>query len=640
MPRWRPWVQCVLQVFRRKSGTGGGAPSAPSGASAVAPLTPPPRPLPAVQPPERVTFRSLGQLPAGSVYESMASLGLAQAFEEHAALLATDSSLTCLVPPEGWDTPMVQDLLHRLRLTQPRPVRRLPADLEVVRALHQVHRLRTRADSVLTSAEATDVEVHCVNIIEQALQMGASDFHIEVREDRTDVFLRVDGFRIPTLTLSRETGEALAGVLYDVYADSSTKGIKWRPDQPLDTAIDYTSRGGRRIQIRFASSPMFPSGCFQVVCRLLVMSGSHSLGLDQVGYRTAQVHRIRQMLIGAQGLVLLVGPTNSGKSTSMQSMLRQILQDRGQGIKVETIEDPVEFLIDGAVQMPVSNRTSFQQLLVSTLRHDPDVLMVGEIRDVTSAGAVKDIVLAGRKVLATLHVYEALACFARLIEIGVPTDVIYMPGFISGIVYQRLVPKLCPHCALGFDDVVQGRSDVRIEDHLHQRILASALGRDCASVRFRNPQGCEHCRDRIPGYKGRTVCAEVLQPDVPLLDALRSGAHEKARALWEAQVDLNEGGLGVSAMAHAVSLMLLGQCDPRDIETQVGILGRLKPAAQPPLELPPKVSSVAEQAQDLEATRSAVAKRRTSRKAKAASVLEPVAPASDSSPSLPTEVSS
>jgi type II secretory ATPase GspE/PulE/Tfp pilus assembly ATPase PilB-like protein len=562
----------------------------------------------------------------------MVSLGLPSQFEEHAALLSADSALICLVPPEGWDTPELQDLLHRLRLGQSRPVRRLPAAMEVVRAVHQVHRLRTRADSMLTSDEATEVEVHCVNIIEQALQMGASDFHIEVRENRTDVFLRVDGFRVQTMTLSRETGEALAGVLYDVYADSSTKGIKWRPDQPMDTAIDYTSRGGRRIQIRFASSPMFPSGCFQVVCRLLVMSGSHSVGLDQVGYRAPQVHRIRQMLIGAQGLVLLVGPTNSGKSTSMQSKLRQILQDRGQGIKVETIEDPVEFLIEGAVQMPVSNRTSFQQLLVSTLRHDPDVLMVGEIRDVTSAGAVKDIVLAGRKVLATLHVYEALACFARLIEIGVPPDVIYMPGFVSGIVYQRLVPKVCPHCALGFDDVVQGRSGVRIEEHLRQRILASAWGRDCGSVRFRNPQGCEHCRDRIPGYKGRTVCAEVLQPDVPLLYALRSGEHEKARALWESQADLNEGGLGVSAMAHAVSLMLAGQCDPRDIETQVGILGRLKQGTPPPANLPQEAGLVPELAAGV------TAQRRAPRKARPSSVAEPVGTAS--SPSLPTEASS
>jgi len=296
------------------------------------------------------------------------------------------------------------------------------------------------------------------------------------------------------------------------------------------------------------------------------MDEKSAIDLGKIGYHSIQLPLIEDMLVGAQGMVLLVGPTNSGKSTSMQSFARHIREVRGRTIKVLTVEDPVEYIIRGATQMPVGANASFNDLLKSTLRHDPDVLVVGEVRDSESAEAVKNIVLAGRKVLATLHVYEAMAAFSRLEELGVPRDVLYMKGFIEGIIYQRLLPLLCD-CAIPWEDAVRMQMlDEKIVDRVQRTMVVSEH-----SLRVHNPQGCEHCRGLLAGYRGRTVCAEIVQPDERMLDALRRGDQETARAQWMGRSDLNTG-FGTSALGHALVLMSGGLVDPRDVETQVSII--------------------------------------------------------------------
>jgi len=120
--------------------------------------------------------------------------------------------------------------------------------------------------------------------------------------------------------ISVETGFALAGIYYDVMADNMSKEVKWQHDKALDTVINHTTADGKLVQVRFASSPIYPSGSFQIVMRLLVMDSSSATPLSRIGYTEQQESVIEEMLVGSQGLVLLVGPTNSGKSTSMQAM--------------------------------------------------------------------------------------------------------------------------------------------------------------------------------------------------------------------------------------------------------------------------------------------------------------------------------
>jgi type II secretory ATPase GspE/PulE/Tfp pilus assembly ATPase PilB-like protein len=200
------------------------------------------------------------------------------------------------------------------------------------------------------------------------------------------------------------------------------------------------------------------------------------------------------------------------------------------------------------------------------LRHDPDVLLVGEVRDAESAESIKNIVLAGRKVLATLHAYDAMAAWSRLTQIGVPADVLFMSGFVSGIIYQRLLPKLCQHCALDYETLRdQGKLPAPLVERI-ERVFMMGSSR----LKLHNPDGCPHCKSGAPGYKGRVVCAEYVVPDQLMLDALREGRHQAAKNQWMAMP--SDTGFGATAIAHALMMMAEGLVDPRDVESQVGVI--------------------------------------------------------------------
>jgi len=422
------------------------------------------------------------------------------------------------------------------------------------------------ANGAQSTADRSEIERLISKLIEDALNKGSSDLHIEIREHQTDVFVRVYGKRYKQQTLTREMGMAVASVMHDVLAERSSQQGNWSPDIPKDAAINHTRPDGKKVQVRFASAPIYPDKCLQVVCRLLSMDASSAPSFDNLGYTPMQKSLINEMIIGAQGMVLLVGPTNSGKSTTMQALTQAIRQIRGATIKIESIEDPVEYLIGGASQMSVSSRADFESLLKSTLRHDPDVLMVGEVRDRESASTIENMVLAGRKVLSTLHAFEAIAAFQRLIKIGVTEDVLFMNNFLSGIIYQRLLPTLCNHCAIPFDAAV---SKGLIGSDIANRVK-QAVEIEQGNIHVHNPDGCEHCRDRAPGYKGRTLVAEVLRPDDAMLNLLRDGRVHEVRERWlQSESDT---GFGVSAIGHAMMLMMKGVVDPSDVEEQVAIL--------------------------------------------------------------------
>ena len=468
-----------------------------------------------------------------------------------------------LVSKEVWGKPAFFDLKHRLSRQSVKVALR-PCEREVLQALHDANPDQT---AEVEQLDQSSIERLTDEIFNEASAMGVSDIHIECRNTYADVMFRVFGQRVQKRTISKEAALGMAGLLFDVRADHGAKrDIKWSPDVPMDAVIDHEDEKGRHIQVRFASAPIFPRGSFQIVCRLLKMDPQAAPPFESLGYTAQQLARIEEMIIGAQGLVLLVGPTNSGKSTTMQALARRILDVRGQTIKIESIEDPVEYIIPGAVQMPVSSRADFADLLKSTLRHDPDVLLVGEVRDAESAESIKNIVLAGRKVLATLHAYDAMAAWSRLTHIGVPADVLFMSGFISGIIYQRLLPKLCQHCALDYETVRdQGKLPAALVERIERVFMMGS-----AQLKLHNPEGCDHCRTGAPGYKGRVVCAEYVVPDQTMLDTLREGRHQVAKNQWMATP--SDTGFGATAIGHALMLMAQGLVDPRDVESQVGVI--------------------------------------------------------------------
>lgn len=446
-------------------------------------------------------------------------------------------------------------------------------DIRTINASGEVIKLMYAEQSSVANedGERTNVEELAGTIISAAVEHGASDIHIESRVARANVYFRVNGLRVFYCDLAADTAHSLGVVLYSVHADAASKEISWNPEQVMDGALEWTTTSGATYQLRFSSAPIHPAGGFHIVIRLLSME-IKGISLETLGYSREHRMMLDIMTSGSSGIVIMCGPTNSGKSTSLQALMAGIYKKRGDTIKMITVEDPVEYVIPGACQISVGRKrktsidahtgSAFTTFLRGTLRQDPDVVMVGEIRDHDSATVVKDLVLAGRKILATLHTYSALWAYVRLREIGIPWEILTMPGFIAGIVYQRLVPTLCPHCSIALVDGAERVS----KETLYRIQQVSDLATDKVRVKG---DGCEHCRHT--GIAGRTVCAEFVLPDRMLLKFLAASDFLGAEKYWR-DAGVGAIGGGVSSLAHGIQKMRQGLVSPLDVEEQIGLL--------------------------------------------------------------------
>lgn len=466
------------------------------------------------------------------------------------------------------------ELLKRLKANDILPTEKLLCSREIIKSLNEANTAKTRVTGPETSAES-----QAWALIESAAEKNASDIHIETRSGYAEVFFRIYGERVPQPIMSAQSARDIANTLYTVHADDSGKASSWGIETVHQGAIEHILKDGTRVQLRFSSGPIHPAGNFHVVMRLLTMDAEHVKSLAEVGYEDSHIKQIEEMLIGSTGLVLLAGPVNSGKSTSLQAFIQRIYERRGVTTKVITVEDPVEYVIPRACQMGVptgrkqledGNGSIFNTFLKGSLRQDPDVVMVGEIRDSESAEAVKNLVLAGRKTLSTLHVSDSFGVFPRLRELQVPPSVLTSKGFISGILYQRLVPALCQHCAI---DLMEAAQLKLIEEDLVERVTRVVDLAD-SDVKVRNHDGCEHCK--FTGISGRALCVEVLSPTDEILAQLRASNDIEAKRIWKDTAPTDMDGRGPSALAHAIHLMCKGLLDPHDIEVHIESLNKLR----------------------------------------------------------------
>jgi len=484
-----------------------------------------------------------------------------------------------LLTPEGAVDRGAWDLRDRLVKAGYRVRNTIMAVQGVISSLHESVPLASGEDE-----PDSELKQRTFSLLYDAVVNGASDLHIATRRLEkmvtAEVSYRIHGKMIRQTPLPASLALDMMRVLYNVHSDKKNTGTAWIPAEVQDTAIEHRFEDGTRVQVRFNSVPIYPGDNVGCTMRLLRMDGAMAAKeLEDVGYTPEQVAAMEEMLVGATGLVLLVGPTNSGKSTTIQSLIRRMYRLRGSSMKLVTIEDPVEYIVPGAWQMPVPRGTRtaeeiaafYVKLLGASLRQDPDAALVGEIRTAEQAEPVKDMVLAGRKILSTLHAYEALAAIPRLAEIGIPNTLLTRSGFLSGVIYQRLVPLLCPNCKipLTHDMVAQGH----ITAACYERTMTVAGGVN-DTVYIASRTGCEHCKRT--GVIGRTPCAEILVPDEEFLSLMRAGREADARNYW-LRTGINAEGCGVRAVGHAITKVRKGLVDPRDAEEQIGplVLDRL-----------------------------------------------------------------
>ena len=333
-------------------------------------------------------------------------------------------------------------------------------------------------------------------IILEAIRLGASDIHIQPRTKSVVVRYRIDGVLVDKINIPHQLHQSLVSRLKIM----SELDISERR-RPQDGRITVKTPM-RMVDLRISTLPTINGE--KIVMRILDRNSAVH-GLDKLGFSPVDLPRVTDMVARPQGIILATGPTGSGKTTTLYSLLQH---DATPEKNYVTIEDPVEYYLDMAGQVLVREKIglNFPTILRALLRQDPDVVLLGEIRDIETAEVAFHAALTGHLVYSTLHTNSAIATIARLFDLGLKPYVVATA--LEGIIAQRLVRRVCPECS---------------QEEVANPLLKARLGRafsDLASTA--RGKGCPACHGS--GYKGRVGIYEVLTLDDDLRDRIGSGA--------------------------------------------------------------------------------------------------------------------
>ena len=382
--------------------------------------------------------------------------------------------------------------------------------------------------AALTATDEVDVPVVKLlkSLFEDAVQVGASDIHIEPDENVLRIRQRVDGVLQEHVMKEKRIASALVLRLKLMAAlNISEKRL------PQDGRFNI-SVSGHSIDVRISTLPIqFGES---VVMRLLDQSAG-IIGLEKVGLPEDMLPRIRMLIHEPHGILLVTGPTGSGKTTTLYGALNEL---NSSDKKIITVEDPVEYRLPriNQVQIQTNIGLNFSTVLRATLRQDPDILLVGEIRDLETAEIALRAAMTGHFVLSTLHTNDAVSSAMRLTDIGI--EGYLAASALNGILAQRLVRKICNNCAQDYQPTPQEQLwlDSRKEE----------LGLD--HIGLKKGRGCTYCNNT--GYKGRTGIFELLEMNEAMSDALRRD--DSAAFTLAAKTDPNYKPLVYSALDLAL----------------------------------------------------------------------------------------
>lgn len=368
-------------------------------------------------------------------------------------------------------------------------------------------------------AQAPSV-IRLVNeLLIEAVKLMTSDVHIEPQEAGLRVRYRIDGM-LRVQAVPAEINHFYSAIVTRLKIMSHLNIAEKR--LPQDGRIKLRV-SGREVDVRVSIIPMVHGE--GVVLRLLDKD-KMKFDLKNVGMPPTVIRRFRQLIGLPHGIILVTGPTGSGKSTTLYSALNEI---KAPETKIITVEDPVEYQMDGISQIQVHSRIglTFAAGLRSILRHDPDVVLIGEIRDGETAQAAIQASLTGHVVFSTLHTNDAPSAFTRLVDMGVEPYLV--ASTVEGVLAQRLVRRLCPECKKA---VAVGQADVP-ED----------FPKEGAPAFIYEPNGCRECSDS--GYSGRTGVFELLTTD-PVLQEMcadnESATKIRKHALQNGMTTLRHSG--------------------------------------------------------------------------------------------------
>ena len=371
-------------------------------------------------------------------------------------------------------------------------------------------------------------------LIQQAITDRASDIHVEPQQRGVRVRYRVDGVLAEAMTVPRNLLAALIS-RFKIMAEMNIAERR----VPQDGRIQIRS-GGKEFDLRVSSIPT-PFG-EKVVMRILDKS-SVMIGLEKLGILEGNQVKIEELSAQPNGMLLVTGPTGSGKSTTLYSILNRL---NTVGVNIITVEDPIEYQLPGIAQVQVNRKAglTFATGLRAFLRQDPDVIMVGEMRDLETAEIAIEASLTGHLVLSTLHTNDAPSATLRLIDMGVEPYLI--SATVIGVLGQRLARRLCSKCKEPYD--------VRA---IELRRFGMEVSDPDEMIQLYKPVGCEECRQT--GYKGRTGIHElmVMNNEIAELVVRRAPLNDiKDAAKANGMKELREDGL---------AKVLAGVTDPSEI---------------------------------------------------------------------------
>lgn len=336
------------------------------------------------------------------------------------------------------------------------------------------------------------------NILESAVRRKASDIHIEYDGNYMRVRLRIDGILMEHMKTSAKAYKAIISRI-KIMANLNISEKRLPQDGRIYLVVDNKS-------VDFRVSTMPTSKDEKVAMRVLDKS-SFMVSKEKLGFSRESIEIYDNLLSRPYGLILVVGPTGSGKTTTLYSMLNQ-LNDVEKNIL--TIEDPVEYELQGINQSQINYKAGldFSGALRAFLRQDPDIIMVGEIRDHDTAEIAIRSSLTGHLVLSTLHANTAVGAISRLLDMEI--DSFLITSSLAGVVAQRLVRKICPHCKVPYE---AGIGEKKALSYDMDKPLTLYKG-----------EGCDKCSNT--GYKGRIGIYEMIQVTIPIKDLIDKGAKE------------------------------------------------------------------------------------------------------------------
>ena len=436
-----------------------------------------------------------------------------------------------------------------------------------------------------TSNNTSNIQKQIREYFAVASRLGASDIHLTVKENMNCVVeFRSLGDLVPYRDLTAEEGSAMCRTMYSTMCDVADRSFN--PQKAQNGRMKQVYLPDEITGVRLATTPT--ENGYRMVCRLLYKFNSENINLKSLGLESFHVKALEELTAKKEGATIISGPTGSGKSTLLQAVISTVISDTKGTLHVITVEDPPEYVIFGeydtevitenekgekisevkrkrsyATQTPVANAKTpeersikFSDAISATMRLDPDVIMIGEVRDESSATAALRGAMTGHQVWTTVHANNALTIFTRLFDIGVDKGLVCDPNIVTGLVAQRLVKKLCRECSVP----LVGNEHL-LDPNVLTRLVDVFCGVSLEGVRLRNHRGCPKCNT---GLSGRTAILEIIVLDDKFMELTANDQRVELRKYWLSTKK------GVDMYMHAILKVKQGMCDPFENEKDLG----------------------------------------------------------------------